>query len=199
MEAFMREADRQAVRRLAEIGAPAVDPVLRAMSGPYPKGRHPRDVVEALAEVLIELARRDPQPLIDVLQQTAAPASTHLYELVESLAHADEHKVADVLISTLRHPDKWIRSSAAAALVKLRSKRAKLPLIEALKDRSSDVKSVVVFAMQSSAFLRDVRAVGPLSRIVASQSLQKHTPGLCEAAQDLISKIERTASTRRRG
>jgi hypothetical protein len=81
----VRESSNEAMRRqcasvraLAEIGAPAVAPVLRGMREPCPPGCHPRDMVEALGRVLREIASRDPQPLIEVLERDGAPPDPEL-------------------------------------------------------------------------------------------------------------------------
>src|SRR5438445_12592075 len=77
-----------AVRQLAALGRDAVGPVLRAMSAPTPPGQHPRDVLEALAAVLSAVAQRDPQPLVEALQEGAVPADPHLLLLGSALGAA---------------------------------------------------------------------------------------------------------------
>jgi hypothetical protein len=51
-EALSENTGASIIDRLAEIGAPAVRPILAAMSEPCPPEQHPRDVVEALGATL---------------------------------------------------------------------------------------------------------------------------------------------------
>jgi hypothetical protein len=189
-EALSKNADASIVGRLAEIGAPAVHPILAAMNGPYPPEQHPIDVVEALGEALNEIARRNPEPLIEILEEDSVPPSPQMFYLTSALKHTKSKQAVDALISALKHKDKMVRYGAASALASLKDKRIVAPLIGALSDRSSDVKFVVVMAMKNRDDLRDARALNPLKRITESKSLQKHAPGLCDYAKDVIRLIE---------
>ena len=47
-EALSENTDASIIDRLAEIGAPAVHPILAALSGPWPPGQHPIDGVPSV-------------------------------------------------------------------------------------------------------------------------------------------------------
>ena len=189
-ETLSRGGDHRASSQLAELGALAVRPILKAMRGPFPAGQHPVEVVEALGSVLSDIARRDSGPLVEVLNENAAPPEPGLFFVVSALEHSDDERAVEALIRTLRHPDKMIRYGAASALVKKKGKEVVAALIKALGDRSSLVKFTVVEGMKQRADLRDARALRPLRRIVESKSLQRNSPGLCDYAREVIGEIE---------
>lgn len=190
-ETLSKDGDHRASLQLAEIGAPAVRPILNAMRGPYPVGQHPTDVVEALGSVLGDIARRNPATLIEVLEEDAVPPDPQMFFVISALRQANDECAVDALISALKHPDKTVRYGAASALVENKNKRVLAPLIEALNDRSSQVKFAIVEAMKHRRDLRDAGALESLKRIVESKSLQRNSPGLCDYAKEVIGKIER--------
>jgi len=184
-------ARNPAVARLAAHGARALRPVLRAMHGPYPPEQHPRDVVEALGLVLHEMARRDPQPLIDLLDHDGAPADPQLSFVVGALAEAPKQLALEPLVrALLRHRDSLVRWCAAGALIKLRSKQAIIPLVAALRDRSPMVKGEIIAAMRRSKFFRTKEATEPLRRIVASKRIKTQWPGLWGDARAVLAELE---------
>jgi hypothetical protein len=63
----------RAASALAEIGAPAVRPVLDAMGEHFPRNQDPREVIEALGRILGAIAVRDPAPLLEVLARDEVP------------------------------------------------------------------------------------------------------------------------------
>ncbi|HEY0098200.1 MAG TPA: HEAT repeat domain-containing protein [Pyrinomonadaceae bacterium] len=189
-EVFSKDREFEAASRLAKSGAPAVLPILKAMQGPYPPGQHPVDVVEALGCVLKGIARRESAPLVEVLEGGAFPPDAGLSYVVYALRDANDERALRALISALKHPHKYIRDAAASVLVEKDDGRVVVPLVEALSDKSSSVKFTVVQAMRRRTDLRDTRALEPLKRIVASKSLQKHSPGMCEYASEVIGMIE---------
>jgi len=164
-----------AVEQLAARGAAAVDPVLRALSGPLPPGQHPRDVAEALAAVLHAIARRDPRSLIEVLRRDEVPADPHLVLVVGALADAPADRVFDAVADALRHRNPWVRWSAAESLVRLRTRKAAPLLVEALRDRSHMVQFVAVEAMRRRRSLRSVAAIDPLRRIVRNRQIEQYS------------------------
>lgn len=83
---------------------------------------------------------------------------------------------SDVLISGLKSKEKFCRWAAAESLIRRNSLRATSALLEALKDRSSDVKFAVVSTMQKRKRLRRPEAIPALKRIVASKAVQKNSP-----------------------
>jgi hypothetical protein len=181
---------KEAVEQLAARGAQAVGPVLKAMHGPVPPGQHPRDMVENLGMVLCAMARRDPGPLIDVLERNAAPCDPQLMFVVWALAEAPKAQALPPLIRALKHAHPTVRLSAAEALIALRSKRAIGPLVEALRDRAPMVRATVVHTMHDSTFFRTPAAIEPLRAIVRSTRAKRQSPGTWRMAVDLIARLE---------
>ncbi len=64
------------------------------------------------------------------------------------------------------------------------------PLIDGLNDRSTLVKFVVVEAMRSNRKFRSPTAVPALERLIASKSIQKHSPGTFEMAKEVVRLIK---------
>lgn len=139
--------------------------------------------------VLYEMARRDPAPLIAILDRDGAPADPQLCFVVGALAEAAKELALDPLIRTLRHRDPLVRWCAAGALIKLRTKQAIGPLVTALRDRSPMVQGEIVAAMRRSKFFRTPEAIEPLRRIVASNRLKTQWPGLWRDAQALLEEV----------
>jgi len=182
-----------AARILTSLGASAVGPLLEAMEPPYPAEQHPVDIIEALAVVLCDLARRNPRPLIDILEQGTVPPNPQLCFVVSALGFGPVDQVLAPLSRALRHPSKEVRWSAARALVKLRTKKAIGPLVKALRDRSTSVKFEVVEAMHASKFFWTSEAIAPLRRIVESSSIKSRAPGLWGRALEVLAKVEARA------
>lgn len=190
-DVLLRDGDCSALEQLAAIGAPDVRPILDAMSVRPPKGQDPRDVAEALAAVLYEIAKRNPEPLLGIVESaTDSPPPFFVLHALEYVGKEHRPRVIDVLLPLLRHKDVWTRKTAVSVLAKMGSKSVIEPLLSALSDRSTDVKFAVVLALNSNAILRDARALEPLTRIVQNQSLKKNHPGICSEATKVIKKIE---------
>jgi len=183
-----------AVVQLARRGGYAVGPVLKAMHGEVPPGQHPRDVVEALAAVLNEIAKRDATPLVQVLQRDGAPADPQLAMVASALTFGRKDQVVEPLIGALQHPNLFVRWSAVLSLVQLRSKQAMGPLTAALQDRSPMVYGAVVQAMQDGKFYRNPAAIEPLRRIVQRQHVRKNWPGLWRDAMAVLAILEASRS-----
>jgi len=178
-----------AVARLAARGRRAVNAVLRAMRGPFPKDQHPRDVMEALGAVLHEVAKRNPRPLIDVLQRKKATEDPQLVTIVWALGDAAPDRVIGPLSVAAKHRNKTVRWAAASALARLRSELACDALLEALRDKSSAVQFVAVEAMQACEVFRTPKAIEPLKRIAGNARIQKQSPGLWASANQLLARI----------
>src|SRR5262245_46089726 len=183
-----------AVVQLARRGGRAVGPVLKAMHREVPPGQHATDVVEALASVLNEIAKRDATPLVQVLQRNGAPADPQLLMVASALGFGRKDQVVEPLIGALHHPESVVRWSAALSLVQLRSKKAVGPLTAALQDRSPMVYGAVVQAMHGGKFYRNAAAIEPLRRIVQRQSVRKNLPGLWRDAQAVLTNLEASSS-----
>lgn len=187
-----------AVTQLARRGGRAVGPVLKAMHREVPPGQHVTDVVEALACVLHEIAKRDATPLVQVLQRDGAPADPQLAMVASALAFGRKEQVLEPLFGALQHANPFVRWSAALSLVQLRSKKAVGPLTAALQDRSPMVYGAVVQAMHAGKFYRNPAAIEPLRRIVQRQSVQKNLPGLWRDAQTVLAKLEASSAREER-
>lgn len=114
--------------------------------------------------------------------------------MVTALAGSDDELAHRAVLRALKHRDRIVRYGAASGLVRKHDRASRDALLDSLRDRSSDVQFTIVQAMQRRADLRDVRAVPALESIVASRKLQKHSPGLCMAAQEVIRQIETEAA-----
>lgn len=180
----------QAVERLAAAGVAAVGPVLRAMHGPVPPGQHARDMVENLAMVLGAMARHSPDALIAEIERNVVPPDPQLAFAVGALAEAPKDQALPALIRALKHANPIVRWSSAEALIRLRSKRAIGPLVEALRDRSPMVRHAVVQTMHSSQFFRTPAAIEPLRRIIQSTKAKRHSPGTWRMAVELLGQLE---------
>ncbi len=179
-----------AVGDLASLGAAGVAAVLTAMSGPFPPEVVSRDGIELLATVLHETAKRDPFPLIEVLDRELFPADPHLVFVVSALGTSRTEASREALKRALRHRNLFVRWMAASGLARSPAKVAKPEMVVALRDRSPDVKFEAVEALRKRKALRSPEALEPLRRIVRSPSLQKHSPGLWRNARDLLAEME---------
>jgi HEAT repeat protein len=115
-----------------------------------------------------------------------------------ALSAAKGARSIDVLIGGLQSHDAQVRWAAAEALIARRVKRAVPALVEALKDRSSSLQMTIVLAMQSGGMYRRPEAIPALERILANQRIRKSSPGLWQAAAELIRKIKPKTSVTRK-
>ena len=178
---------RNAIEELVGGGESALDAFLLA-DGDYPLSTlHPRDIADTISDVFCEFAKRCPDAVIDRLEQIG---ETQVYW---ALGSAKGQRSIEVLINGLKSKNKYSRWAAAESLIRRRSKRAVPALTTALKDRSSMVKSSIVQAMNSNQIFRCTEALPALRRIIASQSMQKRSPGTWKTAKEVVNKIEKGA------
>jgi HEAT repeat protein len=147
---------RAAESALAKIGAPAVEPLIRAVER--------SGVREHAARVLGLIGdARAVGVLVTALDSDiyALEASTQALVRLGSPA-------VEPLIRALRHPASRVRWAATQALGKLGDRRAVEPLIEALGDESGQVRNGVVRALGE---LHDRRAADPLFRTLQQEGL----------------------------
>ncbi len=176
------------VAALADLGAPAVDAVLAAMRLPAPEGQHHRDVLEALAYVLMEIAKRDPSPLLAVLDADSVQPDPDLTFVVFALSSARPAQVTPHLLKAQRHRDVWVRYAAADVLAGFGTAAARGAMITALRDRSSMVKFVAVEALAKKKRLWSEEAVTYLRKIAAMPSVAKHSPGMRRMVEELLDR-----------
>ena len=137
------------------------------------------------------MSSRNTGPLIDIVERGTVPAFPEMFFVVRALGFGPVDDVFGPLCQALKHPNVDVRSAAAQALVRLRTKKAIGPLVEALGDRSRSVKFNVVMAVHSSKFFRTPKAIGPLKRIVGSALIKRQSPGLWQRAQAVLAELER--------
>ncbi len=187
------------VAELAELGAPAVDALLRGMRLPTPAEQHPRDMIEALGFILKEIARRDPAPLLEVLDRDEIPPDPDLTFVVFALSGARPRDVVPHLLRAQRHRDVWVRWAAAEVLAGFGTAAVRAAMITALRDRSPMVKFVAVEALSKKKRLWSEGAVPLLWRIVSMPSVCKHSPGMLRMAQELLERHEAPATPQQNG
>ena len=180
---------RSAVEQLAEGGAATVAAVLAAMRGPFSAGQHPHDVMDTLGWILAEVAKRDPAPLIDVLDRDAARPDPDLTFVVSALGYARPAEVVNALRRAQRHRNPYVRAEAASSLARFSNKAVAAAMVEALRDRSSSVQWVAVQALLRRKALRSPAAIPFLERIVRNASIRKHSPGMWDAARQLLDEM----------
>ncbi len=178
------KAGRDATEELVDGGESALDAFLHA-DGDYPQSTlHPRDVADTISDVFCQFAKRWSDAIIDRLGKIGE------IQTYWALGSAKGQRSIDVLIEGLNAKDQYSRWAAAESLIRRRSKRAVPTLTAALKDRSSMVKSAIVQAMKSNRVFRSAEALPALRRIIASKSMQKHSPGTWKTAKEVVKKIE---------
>jgi HEAT repeat protein len=106
-----------------------------------------------------------------------------------ALGYAEGERSRQVLLSGLHDSYPTVREQALHSLIRRGEQDSAAPILAALRDRSSSVKSIVVFAMQKLGRLRRPEALPSLERIVNNKSMQRHSPGTVEAAQRVIDLI----------
>jgi hypothetical protein len=182
-----RNEGQHAINALVEGGEPALDAFLVAREQPPESDIHGRDLAETINDVIGQFSKAIPDVVLDRFES----GELDEFETYWALGSGSGDRSIDVLISGLKSKEKFCRWAAAESLIRRKSIRATPALLEALKDRSSDVKFAVVSTMQKRKQLRRPEAIAALKRIVASKSVQKHSPGLHKTAEAVIKLIER--------
>jgi HEAT repeat protein len=136
------------------------------------------------------MARTDPGPLIEVLDQNSFPADPELMFVVMALGQGKSREVVEPLSRALEHRDPYVRYEAAFCLSRLRNTAVPALMVRVLRDRSNTVKSVAVEALARKKQLRTPEAIPLLRRLVASQALQRNLPGMWKQVQKLLAEME---------
>jgi hypothetical protein len=179
-------AGREAVAELVNGGESALDAFVLAQHDPPPSNLHPRDLWDTIASVYGEFARRNPDALIDRFESGIIDE----FSIYWALGSATGERSADVLIAGLKSKKKFSRWAAAESLIRRKCKQAVGPLIDGLNDRSAIVKSAIVQAIKSSREFRCPEALPALERLIASKSIQKHSPGTFNMATEVVRLIK---------
>jgi hypothetical protein len=181
-----RPAGQRAIAKLVQGGRRAFRALLAARRDPPPTELHGRDLAESLILVLGQFAREIPDEVLDRFEA----GEIDEFELYWALGMGRGQRSIDVLIAGLKSKNRFCRWAAAESLIQRRSRRAIPALIDAVNDRSPDVKFAVVYAMQKRKALRRPEALPGLQRILASPTIRKHHPGLHRYAEDVVRLIE---------
>ena len=178
-----------AAEALANIGKPAVDPLMVALNNKDKDVR--RGAVEALRKI------KDPraiEPLIAVLKDEdkyvrfeAAVALSDIKDprsvdpliaalrdkdlrrqATSALGEAEDPRAVEPLIAVLKDEDNYVRRGAEYALGRIKDPRAVEPLAAALKDQDKDVRLMAAVALSE---MKDPRAVEPLIAVIYSNDM----------------------------
>jgi HEAT repeat protein len=140
-----------AARSLSDIDDPRVlDPLIAALSDPDSTTR------QYASESLSMKHEGAAASLIAALTNKDAGIRSAAAEI---LAHANDPRVVEGLMQTLKDPQAEVRVSAANALRQIKDARALEPLLAAIDDPDPNVRRSVVFAIGA---IGDPRAITPL-------------------------------------
>ena len=181
-----RSEGQHAISALVESGEPAFDAFLVAREQPPESDIHGRDLAETMIDVIGQFSKSIPDVVLDRFES----GELDEFETYWALGSGSGDRSIDVLINGLKSKEKFCRWAAAESLIRRKSRRATPALLDALKDRSSDVKFAVVSTMQKWKQLRRPEAIPALKRIIASKAILKHSPGLHKAAVAVIKLIK---------
>ena len=162
-----------AIAMLADIGEPALKPVLASMS----KARD-RETYENFSEVIYRLGPIAVEPLIHSLED---PNSQLHMSAAWMLGQLGDKRAVPPLINALQYEELWVRWAAVGALCYLRDERAVGPIILRLRDTSSTVRFTAVQALRE---IGTEEAIEPLQRFLEDKS-----PGFRKAAKEAIDAI----------
>jgi HEAT repeat protein len=181
------EEGRGAIAELVNGGESALDAFLLAQHHGAQSTLHPRDLWDTISDVYAEFARQHPDALIDRFEA----GKINALRVYWALGLATGERSIDVLVAGLKSKEKWSRWAAATSLIQRECIRAIAPLIDGLNDRSTLVKFVIVEAMRSNRKFRYPEAVPALERLIASKSIQKHSPGTFKMAKEVVRLIKK--------
>lgn len=176
-----------AMKALVQHGRPGLDAMVEIEKRPPDSPMHGRDLAETISGVYWMFAEKFSSALIEHLRNGTLDSS-HVYS---ALGNAKDKTSIDVLIEGLNDRTMWARWMAVDSLIGRKSKRAVGPLLRRLRDRSSDIKSSVIFAMMRNKWLRRSQSLPELKRLRNSPSMQKYSPGTWQRLAELIALIER--------
>jgi HEAT repeat protein len=149
------DPERATVQALGQMGAPAVEPLMKILDHPDPEIRS-----RAIVALGLTNDRRAVSPLIYRLAY-----DEDQYEVANDallmLMHLRKIAVKP-LVTALQKGDDRIRGSADLALSNIRDRKTVEPLIMALNDPVAEVRYGVISALQD---IGDVRALPELERI----------------------------------
>ena len=184
-------AGDRAIEQLVQAGERALDEFL-SEEREYETDLHPRDLSDAKMSVLCGFAKTVPESLIAKMSSD----ERNYYTLLWCLGWASDEQSIDVLLAGLKHKEPEVRLQAAESLVRRRVERTAPAFVEALKDRSTQVKSAIVYAMACHRIFRRPEAVPTLEKISQSKQIRQNSPMTAKRAKrviELISEEDQTA------
>jgi HEAT repeat protein len=181
------DAGRDAIAELVNVGESALDAFLLTQDHAPQSHLHGRDLWDTVSDVFSEFARQNPDALIDRFESGKIGA----FRVFWVLGSARGERSIDVLVAGLKSKEKFSRWAAAESLIRRKCIRALRPFIDGLNDRSTLVKCVIVEAMRSNKKFRSPEALPALERLIASKSIQKHSPGTFKMAKEVVKLIKK--------
>ena len=178
------EAGDRAIEQLVREGERALDEFL-SEERECQTDLDPRDLSDARMSVLRGFAETAPDSLIAKLRSD----ERDYYTLLWCLGWASGEQSIDVLLAGLKHEEPEVRLQAAESLMRRRVERTAPALVEALKDRSSQVKSTVVYAMACHKIFRRPEGLPALEKISQSKQIRQHSPMTVTRARRVIELI----------
>ena len=172
------------MKQLVRAGEKALDEFL-SEEREYETDLDPRDLSDVRLSVLCGFAETVPDSLIAKM----GCGELDYYTLLWCLGWASDEQSIDVLLAGLKHKEAQVRLRAADSLVRRRVERTATALVAALKDRSSEVKSTIVYAMLCHRIFRRPEAVPALEKISASKQIRQHSPMTVTRARRVIELI----------
>lgn len=109
-----------------------------------PKGRHPRDAYDDIQETLYCLFKRQKKYYLKLLNEGIENDSPYLFSLTWIAGALQYKESIDYLIQGLKKKDKFIRWSCCSSIIQFEDEKIIIPLIDSLKDRSTDIRSTAL-------------------------------------------------------
>jgi hypothetical protein len=140
------------------------------------------DEGDACVDELWDIARRDPQPILDAYRRSR----TNRFALVWCLQGLTSDAVREVLADAVTSPEANVRWAALEGLKHFHDADLTPLFATALKDRYDMSKCVAVEWLAAHG---DARAIAPLERFAALPSQIRSSPGLVKRAQATLVRL----------
>lgn len=183
---------RKLMRKVASHGPAGIAAVVAGLNRPGPPDQDPRDVFDALSAILHEMARCDPQSLVDAYHHGGKMPRWMIVFALQSAKKADT--VIDVLLKAQGDSDSNVRWAAVEGLIALRHPRSKPAIFKSIADRAQMVRFAIVHAVNTIDFFREPAAIAALRRLLTHKRLKERHPGTWEHASQALARLEREVS-----
>ena len=171
-------AKRAAIRALANVGMPAIRPLINTMLSSGESIFRRASAAEALGLIG---SRRAVKPLLRAMNDSSIDVRLHA---LVSLSRLREKSAVPYIVRALSDESGGVRVNAASALGSFRSKRAVVPLVKALKDEKWYVRQR---AARSLGLIGDRRAAEGLR-----SAMREPRPAVAKAAREALEKLAGT-------